>query len=463
MAYQQGSIYLRNEAWYLKYYITELKNGTPERVHKTKPLCLLDDKHYGIPKKKNGKIVKNKNGETVLLPSPAVKLVRDKFMQTINVGQTSTSPSQNMSIVDFWEQKYLPYCEEIVTLTGQPRKKPATMYGYKQIWRQHLKEHFGRLTLQEYKAYMGTQFLRSLTGTQGKNTLKHIKGLGSSIFKRALNEQRIEANPWNDVQMPDDAIDPESTKHYTLSEAEDLISALVDHVDCQLVLALSCFMGLRPGEIAALKWEDFDSESVHIRRSVVRGNVDTPKTQESIASLPLIDQVKIPLELWRASSKSEGWVFESQNKTPVDLHNLISRVIIPHVEGGRECVRCDKTPEPSNVEWKGLYAGRRGACTAVVEMTNGNYAVAQALLRHKTMTTTLNVYKKQITPEALRVGMKLFEQKEQPASRFERRFGLERRTPRLPSSVAKVTFQTLSQESPTSADRVPSGPARCWK
>jgi hypothetical protein len=27
------------------------------------------------------------------------------------------------------------------------------------------------------------------------------------------------------------------------------------------------------------------------------------------------------------------------------------------------------------------------------------------------MTTTLNVYKKQITPEALKVGMKLFEQK----------------------------------------------------
>jgi integrase len=259
---------------------------------------------------------------------------------------------------------------------------------------------------------MGTQFLQSLTGTQGKNTLKHIKALGSSIFKRALNEQRIEANPWNNVQMPDDAIEPESTKHYTLAEAEDMISALVDHVDCQLVIALSCFLGLRPGEIAALKWEDFDSENVYIRRSVVRGNVDTPKTQESVASLPLIDQVRVPLKLWREKSKrAEGWVFESQKKTPVDLHNLISRIIFPHIEGGRECVRCNEKPKASGVEWKGLYAGRRGACTAVIENTNGNYAVAQALLRHKSMTTTLNVYKKQITPEALKVGMKLFEQK----------------------------------------------------
>jgi len=56
-----------------------------------------------------------------------------------------------------------------------------------------------------------------------------------------------------------------------------------------------------------------------------------------------------------------------------------------------------------------LCAGRRGACTAVIESTNWNYAVAQALLRHKSMTTTLNVYKKAITPEAFKNGMKLLE------------------------------------------------------
>jgi integrase len=48
------------------------------------------------------------------------------------------------------------------------------------------------------------------------------------------------------------------TAHYTLEEAENIISALVDHVDAQLVMALSFFLGLRPGEIAGLKWEDFD-------------------------------------------------------------------------------------------------------------------------------------------------------------------------------------------------------------
>jgi len=302
--------------------------------------------------------------------------------------------------------------KSIVKLTGEPRNKPSTIRGYKQIWKQHLEAHFGKLTLQEYEPHLGTRFLQSLTGTQAKNTLKHVRACASSLFKRAVNEQRIKTNPWHGVQMPDDAIESSETQHYTLEETENIISALVDHVDCQLVMALSCLLGLRPGEIAALRWEDFDSESVNIRRSVVRGNVGTPKTPESIAPLPLIDQVRVPLELWRRKSENtkNSWVFPSRNDTPVDLHNLIARVIKPHVEGKSECERCHKVPKKSGVEWKTLYAGRRGACTAVIEATGGNYAVAQALLRHKSMKTTLDVYKKQITPQSFKEGMTLLEE-----------------------------------------------------
>jgi hypothetical protein len=61
----------------------------------------------------------------------------------------------------------------------------------------------------------------------------------------------VKINPWKNVPLPKDAVDPENTPHYTPEQAEDLISALVDHVDGQLVLALGCFLGLGPAEIAA--------------------------------------------------------------------------------------------------------------------------------------------------------------------------------------------------------------------
>jgi hypothetical protein len=97
----------------------------------------------------------------------AVKLLRDEYMLKINQGQQTASPhQQQMRIADFWEHRYLPYCEEIVTLTGKPRKKPSTGRGYKQVWNQHLKAHFGNVALWEYEPFMGTQFLQSLTSTQ---------------------------------------------------------------------------------------------------------------------------------------------------------------------------------------------------------------------------------------------------------------------------------------------------------
>jgi hypothetical protein len=46
-----------------------------------------------------------------------------------------------------------------------------------------------------------------------------------------------------------------------------------------------------------------------IRRSVVRGHFGPPKTPESIAVLPLIPAVEIPLQLWctQRGNPSEGY------------------------------------------------------------------------------------------------------------------------------------------------------------
>src|SRR5437773_1165660 len=117
-------------------------------------LCEKNDKHYSSKARE-------------------VKILRYAFMLTVNTRQAH-AVAEDMTIAAFWEQRYLPYCKETLQLTGRPRKKPSTIRGYEQIWRQHLKSHFGNITLQEYEAHMGTQFLQSLTGTQGKATLKHI-------------------------------------------------------------------------------------------------------------------------------------------------------------------------------------------------------------------------------------------------------------------------------------------------
>lgn len=403
---QRGHIYegdCRGKTYfYIRYLDDVIVDGQTIRKQVSKQLV---EKHSPAPG--GGIYEKTRAGK----PNEALRILAAGVMQEINERQRSSKrqkPESNMSVADFWEKVYLPYCEEIVAVTGKSRMKPSTVRGYKQIWNSHLKNHFGKITLREYEPSTGRQLLRSLVNTQNSTSIKHVKSVASSIFSHAVDEEVISMNPWRDVKVPKDAIQPENTQHYTVEESEDLISALVDHVDCQLVIALACFLGLRPGEIAALKWEDFDTDCVHIRRSVWRTFVGTPKTAESVSDIPLVDdRIKVPLELWRQKSgqPKSGWVFPNEKGTPVNIENLKRRVIMPHVTGDEECIRCKKTPEKSTVEWKALYSGRRGACTAVIESTS-RAEIAQALLRHKSMQTTLDFYKKQISSDAFREGLR---------------------------------------------------------
>jgi integrase len=379
--HQVGYIYEAFGAFHVRYYATANRGGKLVSVQKSHKLCRKDERKY--------------KSKTCL----AVKNLCADFMRDKVNAPSRVITDADVKIADFWTNTFLPRIEA--------RLKPSTLRGYKQIWRQHLKDHFADLTLQNYEGKFGQRFLKALADTrkQNRNTLKHVKSLASSIFTTAVEQEIISSSPWRDVVMPRDAKTPERTKHYTVEDAENMVTALIDHADAQLVLALACFLGLGPAEISGLQWGDVEKEWIHIRRNKVRGEIVTPKTPERMASVPIIDQVRVPLELWRAKSQStdgEDWVI-------LDLPNLINRVIIPHVKGLKECWLCEKTPKASGVKWVGLYAGRRGACTAVVEATNGNYAVAQALLRHKSMTTTLNVYKKAITQGAFQAGMKQLE------------------------------------------------------
>ena len=382
---QRGYVYEASGSFFVRYNVTEIVNGEAKRVQRSHRLCEKGGRYYARDCK-------------------AVKLKRDEFMLTVNQDQNlSHRLQQDMPVSEFWEHHYLPYCEKEWKGTGM---RASTVRGFKQVWNQHLKKHFGSLTLQDYSADMARRFLSSLKTKQGKNTLRHIRALASAMFSEAIERKLRSDNPWH-VKLPKDCKESKTTEHYTMKEAENLISALVDHVDAQLVLALSCFLGLGPAEIAGLQWGDIEDDWIHIRRNKPsHGKVGPPKTKERMAAIPIIDRVRVPLALWRkkcSDTTSDAWVI-------ADLPNMINRVIKPHVMGGRECVPCEKTPKGAKgVTWKGLYAGRRGACTAVIEATGGNYAVAQALLRHKTMDTTLRVYKKQITPQGLLAGMQQFQ------------------------------------------------------
>jgi len=371
--YQSGHIYEASGAFFVRYYVSAIVDGKATRVQRSYRLCGKDDKYHS----RTCKAVKQKAAE---------------HMKTVN---STTAPVNDQTIVAFWEKTYLPFAEENL--------RASTVHGYKQIWGQHLSTHFGTTALKDYKTHMGSLFLTSLAKKLGRATIQHIRSLASGIFAHAVNVGVIESNPWHDVKVLGKTKEPGETAHYTLQEAEDIISALVEHVDCQLIVALAFFLGLRPGEIQGLRWEDINSDPdeqglrwIHIRRAVARNVIGETKTTSSVASLPLIAPVLIPLNLWRMKrgNPAEGWIFPNGKGKPVDLRSVIGRTIIP-------------TLAAKKIEWKTLYAGRRGAATILTQLT-GDALAAKELLRHKNIAVTTDKYVKAI-PEALLKGIKLLE------------------------------------------------------
>jgi integrase len=322
--------------------------------------------------------------------SPSAKTVRaicEDFMRTVNTeAPTPSEVVKQRTVVSFFNWTYYRFIKRNL--------KHSTVMGYKQVWEGRLREHFGNTKLRDYRTPMMTKYLTSLAKTLRGRTLQHIKATASSVFAHAVATGECDFNPIRDAMVLGKAVENNQTQSYSLEEMENVISALVDRVDCQLMMALTLFSGLRKCEIGALQWGDLDDKICHVRRAVVRGVVGTPKTLKSVRSVPLIAPVRLLVGLWRTKSTGTGWVFPSERGTPIDPSRVARFIIQPALKR-------------AGVPWKGFHAGRRGLGTALRKLT-GNSNAGRDVLGHSTDQVTQEHYEARMPEEALK-GMRLLE------------------------------------------------------
>jgi integrase len=388
----EGSVRLKNGAWHLEY-------KDAEGGRKSRWLCDKDNLHFSAT-------------------CPAVRELAAQKLKELAPASNGNGNGQkpDMRIIDFWEGVYLPWAREINPKVGEPNLRPSTVAGYEQVWRQHLGEHFAFVTLRAYETPTATEFLTSLAKTQGRNTINHVRSLMSGIFSHAVAQGYVRLNPITGASVLGKTARPAKTGHYSLRESLSILAALADYVECQLVMSLSFFWGLRPSEIRGLRWEDFcdgSSENcpvckeddwdievahVHIRRAIDKqGNETGLKTDEAEQPLPLMIPIAMPLQIWReqCGNPTEGWLFENKNGAPTDLRDWVRTKIRPALATNK-------------LKWKGLYAGRRGAATMLLQLT-GNALASQQLLRHKPGSAVTARHYLKAVPEALLAGTKLVE------------------------------------------------------
>jgi integrase len=262
-----------------------------------------------------------------------------------------------------------------------PTLKFATRRIYTTLLQKHLLPRFGREKLADIKKVEIQRFvLAKLEQGLAWETVSHLRHLMSKILGTAVEWELLAVNSAQGVKMPERTI-KRPRSFLTTDEFRRLTSQLAG--PSKLVVALAGGVGLRIGEILALRWGtvDLDRGGVRVEETCYKGHLGTPKTKASRRELPLPASIIQELTIHRLKSidTSPGaLVFSTRKGTPLSADNMRKRELRP------ACVRAGIKP----IDWHTL----RHTHATLLHGQGTSLKIAQAQLGHSHVSTTSDVY-----------------------------------------------------------------------
>lgn len=198
-----------------------------------------------------------------------------------------------------------------------------------------------------------------------------------SITVEAVEQDYLMKDPLRRLIMP--RTKKASKPTLTPEQIQAVVHQLVNTRDQVAFLAL-ILTGMRPSELFASKWGDWDRTSLLVERGVVRGVVDSTKTKMSRGRVSVPKALGDLLDVWRSETAKPGnddWIFPSEKNTPLRLDGWTRRILKPAAAA-------------AGVELT-VQMLRRSFATIASESGVSMKAV-QGQLRHSAMSTTSDVY-----------------------------------------------------------------------
>lgn len=199
--------------------------------------------------------------------------------------------------------------------------KQSTYLSYESYIRVHFKPALGAIPLQDLTPRLLQQYYnyKAETGLSPK-TIINLNLFLHKALSYAVSEGYIQTNPAASINLSRGQ--KPQTEILTRDEQIRLMQGSYQHrygVFIRLVL----FTGLRIGELLGTRWEDIDFHSgiLHVRRTLNRLNkvkksiipgeakteivIQTPKSQNSIRSIPLLPSIIADLQNWRSVQQQD--------------------------------------------------------------------------------------------------------------------------------------------------------------
>jgi integrase len=267
--------------------------------------------------------------------------------------------------------------------------------------------HWGSLELRAIKTVAVEQWLRTLVTTKfgdskplAGGTREKIRDAMSSVFNHAIRWEFCDRNPIagstrgagvrvsGKRERTPDILDVE--------EMQKLLAAL--GVRERAMVFLDMPSGLRRGELAGLRWGDFDFKDLHVSvtRSLVDQHVGPVKTEASRKLMPIDEYVARDLLTWYditpyRSPSDYVWATDAnragpkRGKQPVWL----STVMRDHIQPAARKLGITK-----KISWHTF----RHTFSSVLKANGEDVKVVQELLRHSTARMTLDTYTQALSP-----------------------------------------------------------------
>jgi integrase len=320
----------------------------------------------------------------------------ERVQRTVVLG-----PVSSLSERAAWKL-FQPYLDRVNAATKLPTESGMALEQFVKEWRSsvavnlkgsttraaesHLRAHIipklGTLQLTEINTKTVQGFVAYLaTGGRSKKTVENVLLTLSSILRTARSWDYACGNlSLADITMPREGVKKEQ-RHFTDEEVGKILSAAPEPFGT--ILAVTAVLGLRIGEVLALRVSDIDftRKIVRVRQSVdaATRNVQAVKSQASSADVPMPSQLAARLRSYlRTHEGKTDLIFVNRRGRPFSANKLREKQLHPLLV---------KLGIPRG----GFHAARHGATSALLA-DGATPAVVQRQLRHSDPRITLGIY-----------------------------------------------------------------------
>ncbi len=277
--------------------------------------------------------------------------------------------------------------------TVRPKNRPQTLRSYSWLVNTHLKPHLGKLTLEKLSPQRVQTFLaeRHSSGLSA-GTVKHIRATLRAALSHAHRWGLVHQNAAKLVTIPRG--DRYKPSVLAPTEAREFLRIASAHRSGPLLIT-GITMGLRRGELLALRWRDIDLEtaSIHVRHSLerVKGrglNLSEPKSEKAKRSLRLPGvTVKALTEQRQAQQVARQWAGSRWVDGDFVFTTSIGTPLPPETVNGELASALEAARLP-HIRFHDL----RHSCASLLLSLGVHPKLVQETLGHSTFALTMDTY-----------------------------------------------------------------------